>query len=45
MLGREISYVEIKRNNKTGDNDGLVGELFKYGGTGMANVMLKALYE
>ena len=32
------------KNNKTGGNDGLVGELFKYGGSGMAN-LLKALYE
>ena len=31
------------KNNKTGGNDGLVGELFKYGGKGMAN-LLKVLY-
>ena len=50
VLDRDISYAEIKKclkslkNNKTGGNDGLVGELFKYGGSGMAN-LLKALYE
>ena len=27
------------KNNKTGGNDGLVGELFKYGGKGMANLL------
>ena len=38
VLDRGISYAEIKKcseslkNNKTGGNDGLVGELFKYGG-------------
>ena len=48
-LDRGISYAEIKKcskslkNNKTGGNDGLVGELFKYGGKGMAN-LLKLLY-
>ena len=48
-LDRGISYEEIKKcskslkNNKTGGNDGLVGELFKYGGKGMAN-LLKVLY-
>ena len=31
------------KNNKTGGNDGLVGELFKNGGKGMAN-LLKVLY-
>ena len=42
-------FTEIKKcskslkNNKTGGNDGLVGELFKYGGKGMAN-LLKVLY-
>ena len=50
VLDRRISYAEIKKcskslkNNKTGGNDGLVGELFKYGGKGMAN-LLKVLYE
>ena len=50
VLDRDISYAEIKKclkslkNNKTGGNDGLVGELFKYGGSGMVN-LLKALYE
>jgi len=34
---------KILKNNKTGGNDGLVGELFKYGGKGMAN-LLKVLY-
>ena len=32
------------KKNKTGGNDGLVGEFFKYGGNGMAN-LLKVLYE
>ena len=38
VLDRGISYAEIikcsesLKNNKTGGNDGLVGELFKYGG-------------
>ena len=46
---RGISYAEIKKcseslkNNKSGGNDGLVRELFKYGGKGMAN-LLKVLY-
>ena len=50
VLDRGISYAEIKKcskslkNNKTGGNDGLVGELFKYGGNGMTN-LLKVLYE
>ena len=49
VLDRGISYAEIKKyckslkNNKTGGNDGLVGELFKYCGKGMAN-LLKVLY-
>ena len=49
VLNRGISYAEIKKcskslkNNKTGGNDGVVGELFKYGGKGMAN-LLKVLY-
>ena len=50
VLDRRISYAEIKKcskslkNNKTGGNDGLVGEPFKYGGKGMANLS-KVLYE
>ena len=45
VLDRGISYAEIKKCSKsTGGNDGLVGELFKYGGNGMAN-LLKVLYE
>ena len=50
LVYRRISYAEIKkcskalRNNKPGGNDGLVGELFKYGGKGMTN-LLKVLYE
>ena len=46
VLDRGISYAEIKKcsesrkNNKTGGNDGLVGELFKYGGKGMANLLI-----
>ena len=50
VLDRRISYAEIKKcskslkNNKTGGNDGLVGELFKCGGKEMAN-LLKVLYE
>ena len=49
VLDRGISYAEIQKcskslkNNKTGGNDGLVGELSKYGGKGMAN-LLKVLY-
>ena len=49
VLDRGISYAEMKKcseslkNNKTGGNDGLVGELFKHGGKGMAN-LLKVLY-
>ena len=50
VLDRGISFEEIKKcseslkNNETGGNDGLVGELFKYDGNGMAN-LLKVLYE
>ena len=51
VLDRRITYAEIKKcnskslkNNKTGGSDGLVGDLFKYGGKGMAN-LLKVLYE
>ena len=41
ILDREIDSAEISRclrklkNNKTGGSDGLVGELLKYGGSGM----------
>ena len=48
VLDRGISYAEIKKcskslkTNKTGGNDGLVGELFKYGGKGMANLYRKS---
>ena len=41
VLDREIELQEIARcvrklkNNKTGGSDGLVGELLKYGGSGM----------
>ena len=47
VLDREISYEKCSKStkkNKTGGNDGLVGELFKYGGKGMAN-LLTVLYE
>ena len=43
VLDREIEPAEIARclhslkNNKTGGSDGLVGELLKYGGSGMVN--------
>ena len=42
VLDREIELHEIEKcvrklkNNKTGGSDGLVGELLKYGGSGMA---------
>ena len=44
-LDRRNSFAEIKKcskclkNNKTGDNDGLVGELFKYGGKKTSNLL------
>ena len=50
VLDRGISYAEIKKcskslnNNKTGSNDGLVGELFKYGGKGMAKLLKVAFF-
>ena len=47
VLDREISYEKCSKslnNNKTGGNDGLVGECFKYCGKGMAN-LLTVLYE
>ena len=46
-LDREISYEKCSKslnNNKTGGNDGLVGECFKYCGKGMAN-LLTVLYD
>ena len=49
VLDRGFSYADITKcskslkNNKTGGNDGLVGELLKYGGKGMAT-LLKVLY-
>ena len=45
ILDREIEPAEIARclhslkNNKTGGSDGLVGELLKYGGSGMVNLL------
>ena len=46
ILDREIVYLsEISRcirklkNNKTGGSDGLVGELLKYGGSGMVDLL------
>ena len=45
ILDREIEPSEIARclhslkNNKTGGSDGLVGELLKYGGSGMVNLL------
>ena len=45
ILDREISLTEISRcvrklkNNKSGGSDGLVGELLKYGGSGMVNLL------
>ena len=45
ILDREIKPAEIARclhslkNNKTGGSDGLVGELLKYGGSGMVNLL------
>ena len=47
MLDREIELQEIARcvrklkNNKTGGSDGLVGELLKYGGSGMIHLLHK----
>ena len=46
VLDRGISYAEIMKcseslkNIKMGGNDGLVGELFKYSGKGMAKLNL-----
>ena len=45
VLDREIEPAEIARclhslkNNMTGGSDGLVGELLKYGGSGMVNLL------
>ena len=45
ILDREIEPAEIARclhslkNNKTGGSDGLVGELLKYGGSVMVNLL------
>ena len=45
MLDREINLTKISRcirklkNNKTGGSDGLVGELLKYEGSGMVNLL------
>ena len=44
-LDREIDLEEIAlcvrklKNNKTGGSDGLVGELLKYGGSGMVELL------
>ena len=42
VLDREIEPAEIARclhSNKTGGSDGIVGELLKYGGSGMVNLL------
>ena len=45
ILDGEIDSAEISRclrklkNNKTGGSDGLVGELLKYGGSGMVDLL------
>ena len=42
FLDKEIEKGEIVKcikNNKTGGSDGLVGELLKYGGSGMVNLL------
>ena len=44
VLDREIEIVRCVRklkNNKTGSSDGLVGELLKYGGSGMIHLLHK----
>ena len=39
--GAEIMHCVHKlKNNKTGGNDGFVGEMFKYGGCGMVEVII-----
>ena len=32
------------KNNKTGGSDGLVGELLKYGGSGMVSLLLSVVW-
>ena len=50
MLDREIELQEIARcvrklnNNKTGGSDGLVGELLKYGGSGMIHLLFEVVW-
>ena len=45
VLDRDIRLEEIAvcvrklKNNKTGDSDGLLGELLKYGGLGMIELL------
>ena len=45
VLDREIDLEEMAlcvrklKNNKTGGSDGLVGELLKYGGSGMVELL------
>ena len=45
FLDKELEKAEIAKcrrklkNNKTGGNDGLVGELLKYGGSGMVSLL------
>ena len=49
ILDREIDSAEISRclrklkNNKTGGSDGVVGELLKYGGSGMVDLLQQFL--
>ena len=50
ILDREIDSAEISRclrklkNNKTGGSDSLVGELLKYGGSGMVDLLLSVIW-
>ena len=50
VLDREIELQEIARcvrklkNNKTGGSDGLVGELLKYGGSGMIHLLHQVVW-
>ena len=45
LLDKEIEMGEIAKclrnlqNSKTGGSDGIVGELLKYGGSGMADLL------
>ena len=39
FLDKEIEKGECIKNNKTGGSDGLVGELLKYGGSGMVYLL------